>query len=217
MTATLELARFVAASRLADIPDSVQHEAERALLAVGTHQHHGAREVGILQQRRGDEQAPGEQPWFVLPPLNEVGGVPRLFYIGWYLRDAQRHAEVPRLTSEQLEAMAMVERLANDPQVACHGDVHPGNVLPTAEGPVLIDWDLRCRAPIGWDHCALMTWAERWDGAGLECRGSAWAGVRGALGRGAGESVGASARRRGAVSLSSREQFAAAEHSGQEA
>jgi len=56
------------------------------------------------------------------------------------------------------------ERLADEPQVVCHGDVHPGNVVPTAAGMVLIDWDLRCRAPIGWDHCALMTWAERWDG-----------------------------------------------------
>jgi aminoglycoside phosphotransferase (APT) family kinase protein len=49
--------------------------------------------------------------------------------------------------------------------VVCHGDVHPGNVMPTADGPVLLDWDLRCLAPSGWDHAALMTWTERWDGA----------------------------------------------------
>lgn len=48
--------------------------------------------------------------------------------------------------------------------VVCHGDVHPGNVLPTADGPVLLDWDLRCLAPRGWDHSALLTWTERWDG-----------------------------------------------------
>ncbi len=48
--------------------------------------------------------------------------------------------------------------------VVCHGDVHPGNVMPTADGPVLLDWDLRCLAPPGWDHAALMTWTERWDG-----------------------------------------------------
>lgn len=52
--------------------------------------------------------------------------------------------------------------------VMCHGDVHPGNVMPTGDGPVLLDWDLRCLAPPGWDHAALMTWTERWDGeAGL--------------------------------------------------
>ncbi len=50
-------------------------------------------------------------------------------------------------------------------RVVCHGDVHPGNVLPTDDGPVLIDWDLRCLAPPGWDHAALMTWTERWGGA----------------------------------------------------
>jgi hypothetical protein len=48
--------------------------------------------------------------------------------------------------------------------VVCHGDVHPGNVLMTADGPVLLDWDLMCRAPAGWDHAMLLTLAERWGG-----------------------------------------------------
>ncbi len=48
--------------------------------------------------------------------------------------------------------------------VVSHGDVHPGNVLSTEDGPVLLDWDLRCLAPPGWDHAALMTWSQRWDG-----------------------------------------------------
>ncbi len=55
------------------------------------------------------------------------------------------------------------ERAALD-RVVCHGDIHPGNVMPTDDGPVLIDWDLRCLAPAGWDHAALMTWTERWGG-----------------------------------------------------
>jgi hypothetical protein len=49
--------------------------------------------------------------------------------------------------------------------VVCHGDVHPGNVLVTESGVTLIDWDLLCRAPRGWDHAPLMTWTERWGGA----------------------------------------------------
>jgi Ser/Thr protein kinase RdoA (MazF antagonist) len=48
--------------------------------------------------------------------------------------------------------------------VLCHGDVHPGNVVPTAAGPVLLDWDLLCTGPAAWDHAPLMTWAERWGG-----------------------------------------------------
>jgi Ser/Thr protein kinase RdoA (MazF antagonist) len=49
--------------------------------------------------------------------------------------------------------------------VVNHGDVHPGNVLVVADGPVLIDWDLLCVGPAEWDHAALMTWTERWGGA----------------------------------------------------
>lgn len=48
--------------------------------------------------------------------------------------------------------------------VVCHGDVHPGNVIMTDEGPVLIDWDLLCLAPPGWDHAPLMPWTRRWGG-----------------------------------------------------
>jgi hypothetical protein len=48
-----------------------------------------------------------------------------------------------------------------DDDVVCHGDLHPGNVATTAAGPVLIDWDLLCRAPVGWDHAMLLT-LPRW-------------------------------------------------------
>jgi hypothetical protein len=53
------------------------------------------------------------------------------------------------------------ERL-RDHLVVCHGDVHPGNVMQSAAGPVLIDWDLRCMAPAGWDHAPLLQWGTRW-------------------------------------------------------
>jgi aminoglycoside phosphotransferase (APT) family kinase protein len=55
-------------------------------------------------------------------------------------------------------------RLLEGAHVVCHGDVHPGNVVMTDEGPVLIDWDLVCTAPAGWDHAMLLTLAERWGG-----------------------------------------------------
>ena len=48
--------------------------------------------------------------------------------------------------------------------VVCHGDVHPGNVIQSAEGPVLLDWDLLCHGPKAWDHAPLMTWTQRWGG-----------------------------------------------------
>ncbi len=40
--------------------------------------------------------------------------------------------------------------VGSDGLVVSHGDVHPGNVIMSVDGPVLIDWDLLCRAPRGW-------------------------------------------------------------------
>jgi Ser/Thr protein kinase RdoA (MazF antagonist) len=48
--------------------------------------------------------------------------------------------------------------------LVCHGDVHPGNVMQSIDGPVLLDWDLLCAAPAAWDHAPLMTWTGRWGG-----------------------------------------------------
>ncbi len=47
-------------------------------------------------------------------------------------------------------ALALIERLP--PQdVLSHGDLHPGNVMMTAEGPRLIDWTGAMRAPAALD------------------------------------------------------------------
>ncbi|MEY2400590.1 MAG: hypothetical protein QOJ08_701 [Ilumatobacteraceae bacterium] len=48
--------------------------------------------------------------------------------------------------------------------IVCHGDVHPGNVVQSSQGPVLLDWDLLCCGPPAWDHAPLMTWSQRWGG-----------------------------------------------------
>ena len=77
---------------------------------------------------RNDEQSPGEDPYFQLPVLNDVGGRPRFFYIGWYIRDAQRHAQVPRLTRDQLAAMELIETIANDPEFYVEMDFRPGDL-----------------------------------------------------------------------------------------
>jgi hypothetical protein len=64
---------------------------------------------------RNGEEAAGEDPAFPLPVLHDVDGVPRVFFIGWYIRDAQRHPQVPRLTEEQIDALELIETIANDP------------------------------------------------------------------------------------------------------
>lgn len=83
---------------------------------------------------------------------------------------AETRAAIDRAALDGLEAA--IERWRGwtdfDDTVVCHGDVHPGNVLMADDGPVLIDWDLLCRAPAGWDHAPMMTWGERWGGNGGE-------------------------------------------------
>ena len=77
---------------------------------------------------RNDEQSEGEDPFFTLPVYSDVNGAPRMFYIGWYIRDAQRHPQVPRLTPAQIEAMDLVETIANDPEFHIEMNFQPGDV-----------------------------------------------------------------------------------------
>jgi hypothetical protein len=77
---------------------------------------------------RNGEEAAGEDPAFPLPVLHDVGGEPRIFYIGWYIRDAQRHPNVPRLTGEQREALDLIETIANDRAFHVEMDFRPGDV-----------------------------------------------------------------------------------------
>jgi hypothetical protein len=78
---------------------------------------------------RNGEESPGDDPAFPMPVLHDVdGGMPRVFYIGWYIRDAQRHAMVPRLTHAQREALDIIETIANDPAFHVEMDFQAGDV-----------------------------------------------------------------------------------------
>lgn len=46
--------------------------------------------------------------------------------------------------------------------VLCHGDVHPLNVIATADGPAIIDWDLLSVGPPAWDHGPLRSMIRYW-------------------------------------------------------
>jgi Ser/Thr protein kinase RdoA (MazF antagonist) len=46
--------------------------------------------------------------------------------------------------------LALIEHLAPD-DVLCHSDLHPGNVIMTAQGPKLIDWLGAARAPAAYE------------------------------------------------------------------
>ena len=77
---------------------------------------------------RNGEESPGDDPFFRLPVLHDGDDGPRFFYIGWYIRDAQRHAGVPPLTDEQRAAMALIETIANEPEFYVEMDFRPGDV-----------------------------------------------------------------------------------------
>jgi len=86
---------------------------------------------------RNEEQSPGEDPFFALPVFNEVAGNLRIFYIGWYIRDAQRHPQVPRLTDPQREALDLIESIANDPEFRLDMDFEPGDIQLLANAKIL--------------------------------------------------------------------------------
>ena len=90
-----------------------------------------------LQWDRQDDHKEGQQPWFTLAPIFEHNGEPRIFYVGWYIRNAQRHADVPRLTERQLEAMELLESITNDPAFHLEMSFQPGDIQLLNNGRIL--------------------------------------------------------------------------------
>jgi hypothetical protein len=86
---------------------------------------------------RNGEEPDGEEPYFALPVISDVAGAPRIFFIGWYIRDAQRHSAVPRLTAEQNDAIELIETIANDPSVYLEMDFRPGDIQWLANDRIL--------------------------------------------------------------------------------
>ncbi|MGO9559536.1 MAG: TauD/TfdA family dioxygenase [Acidimicrobiales bacterium] len=86
---------------------------------------------------RNGEERPGESPFFAMPVLNDIAGSPRMFFIAWYIRDAQRHPAAPRLTGAQAEAIEMIERIANDDLVHLKMDFQPGDIQLLSNARIL--------------------------------------------------------------------------------
>jgi len=108
-----------------------------------------------------------------LGPLTLPAAVPLPFPTSfpWWRFDVLLNDARPELDPEAFVGLeATIERRRGwfDPDrlalVVCHGDVHPGNVMMSADGVVLLDWDLICLGPRGWDHAPMMTWTARWGG-----------------------------------------------------
>lgn len=77
---------------------------------------------------RHDEESPGEQPYFIVPICTLDQGRLRTNYAGWYIRDAQRHDMVPRLSEDQRAVVDLVEEVANDPALYLDVEFEPGDM-----------------------------------------------------------------------------------------
>ncbi len=81
----------------------------------------------IETDRRG-EVGPGEQPWFNIPVFNWHAGHFAGMYQRQYIESARRHPGVPPLTAAQVEALDLLDRLAEDPEFHLEIDFQPGDI-----------------------------------------------------------------------------------------
>ena len=165
--ASLELSRFWLDRGLA-VPRSARDEVVRVdELSVTAWERIEASEQPVDWRRVGEivrrvhETAPESLPSSVPLPSPVV--------FPWWDFDALLDRAAPGLDQgarSGLEAAVARHRRWSefDEVTVCHGDVHPGNVLMRVDGPVLIDWDLLCLAPPGWDHGPMLLFADRWGG-----------------------------------------------------
>jgi Taurine catabolism dioxygenase TauD, TfdA family len=77
---------------------------------------------------RNGEEGKGEPPYFQLPICRDVQGRLSTFYIGWYIRDSQRHASAPRLTRAQREVIDLIDEIAADPRIYLDMDFRAGDI-----------------------------------------------------------------------------------------
>ncbi len=77
---------------------------------------------------RNDEQSEGEDPFFRLPICRYHESKLTFFYIPWYIRKAQRHAQVPRLTQQQTELLDLIDQIAEDPTFYVEMRLEPGEI-----------------------------------------------------------------------------------------
>jgi len=83
--------------------------------------------VPFATDRRG-EVPEGKLPWFDIPVFNDYAGFLSAIYAPHYVRSSQRFPEARRLTAEDLQALEMFDRLAEDPQLRLDMELRPGDM-----------------------------------------------------------------------------------------
>jgi hypothetical protein len=77
--------------------------------------------------RRG-EVPEGKKPFFEMPVYNDYAGYLSAIYSGTYIRSAQRFPEARQLSAEDLEALEMLDTLANDSDLRLDMELRPGDM-----------------------------------------------------------------------------------------
>jgi hypothetical protein len=81
----------------------------------------------IETDRRGEVPA-GQQPFFNIPVFNWHAGLLSAVYQRSYIESARRFPQVPPLRPEQVEALDLFDRLANDPALHFQMELRAGDV-----------------------------------------------------------------------------------------
>ena len=92
----------------------------------------------IETDRRGEVPA-GGKPYFNIPVFNYHCGLVSAIYQRQYIESARRFPDVPPLTPLQIEALDLLDELANDPQLNLMMELQPGDIQLVHNHTILHD------------------------------------------------------------------------------
>ncbi|HET8781562.1 MAG TPA: TauD/TfdA family dioxygenase, partial [Pyrinomonadaceae bacterium] len=92
----------------------------------------------IETDRRG-EVPEGSKPYFTIPVFNYHDGLVSAIYQRQYIESARRFPDVPPLTTAQIEALDLLDQLANDPNLNLTMEFEPGDIQLVHNHTILHD------------------------------------------------------------------------------
>ena len=92
----------------------------------------------IETDRRG-EVPDGSKPYFTIPVFNYHDGLVSAIYQRQYIESARRFPDVAPLSALQIEALDLLDQLANDPQLNLMMELQPGDVQLVHNHTILHD------------------------------------------------------------------------------
>ena len=92
-----------------------------------------------IETDRRNEVAEGEKPYFNIPVFNWHAGLLSAIYQRQYIESARRFADVQPLTPEQVEALDLLDELADDPELHLTMELQPGDMQFVHNHTVLHD------------------------------------------------------------------------------